>query len=67
MSNRYAQSPELGNYDNSHRALLQAFLSQSVMTFDEMKPVIAAILTAHGEQQKLYGLKRLLTFRFARA
>ncbi|KAF1953492.1 hypothetical protein CC80DRAFT_595711 [Byssothecium circinans] len=41
------QSPDDGNYNHTHRALLQAFLSQPVMTFDEMKPVIAAILTAH--------------------
>ncbi|KAF2644735.1 hypothetical protein P280DRAFT_476738 [Massarina eburnea CBS 473.64] len=36
-----------GNYDHSHRALLQAFMSRSVMTFDEMKPIVAEILTAH--------------------
>lgn len=35
-------------YDNSHRAFLQAFLARSVLTFQDAKPILAAILTAHG-------------------
>lgn len=39
---------EGSNYDNSHRAFLQAFMGRAVMTFEEAKPVLAAILTAQG-------------------
>ena len=35
-------------YNNSHRAFLQAFLSRSTMTFEEAQPVLAAIFSAHG-------------------
>ena len=35
-------------YNNSHRAFLQAFLARSVLTFDEIKPILAAILSVHG-------------------
>lgn len=35
------------NYNNSHRAFLQAFLSKSTFTLEEAKPVLAAILKAH--------------------
>lgn len=37
------------SYDNSHRAFLQAFMGRSVMTLEEAKPVLAAILTAQGK------------------
>lgn len=37
-----------GAYDNSHRAFLQAFFARSVLTFEEAKPILAAILTARG-------------------
>lgn len=41
-------------YTDAHRAFLQAFMAQSVMTVDEMKPIIALALTAQGESpQKL--------------
>ncbi|PVI04867.1 hypothetical protein DM02DRAFT_651302 [Periconia macrospinosa] len=53
MSNRYADSPDPGHYNHTHRALLQAFLSQSVMTFDELKPVIAEILIAHEPDREI--------------
>jgi len=36
------------NYNDNHRAFLQAFIARSTLTFDEAKPVLAAILTAHG-------------------
>ncbi|KAF2204988.1 hypothetical protein GQ43DRAFT_453398 [Delitschia confertaspora ATCC 74209] len=35
-------------YNNSHRAFLQAFLARSVLTVDEIKPIFAAVQTAHG-------------------
>ena len=38
------------HYNNSHRAFLQAFIARSTMTFDEAKPILAAILTEHGMQ-----------------
>ena len=38
-------------YNNSNRAFLQAFIARSTLTFDEAKPILAAILTAHGMHQ----------------
>lgn len=35
------------DYDNSHKAFLQAFLARSVMTLEEAKSILAKILTAH--------------------
>ena len=35
-------------YTNSNRAFLQAFIGRSTLTFEEAKPLIAAISTAHG-------------------
>ena len=35
-------------YDNSHRAFLQAFFARSVLTYEDAKPILAAILSAHG-------------------
>lgn len=35
-------------YNDSNRAFLQAFLARSTLTFDEAKPILAAIFTAHG-------------------
>lgn len=37
-------------YNNGHRAFLQAFFARSVLTFDEAKPILAAIMTTHGER-----------------
>ena len=37
-----------GDYNNSNRAFLQAFIARSTLTFEEAKPLLAAILTAHG-------------------
>lgn len=35
-------------YNNSNRAFLQAFIARSILTFEEAKPLLAAILTVHG-------------------
>lgn len=35
-------------YNNSNRAFLQAFLARSTLTFDEAKPILAAISSLHG-------------------
>ena len=35
--------------NNSNRAFLQVFLARSTLTYEEVKPVLAAILTVHGE------------------
>lgn len=36
-------------YTWAHRAFLQAFHTHGVMTLDEIKPVLANVLTAHSE------------------
>lgn len=36
------------DYNDSHRAFLQAFMARSCMTFREAQPVLAAILSVHG-------------------
>lgn len=38
-------------YDNSHRAFFQSFISRATLTFDQAKPVLAAIISAHGSHQ----------------
>lgn len=35
-------------YNDSNRAFLQAFMARSTMTFEEAKPVLAAIFSARG-------------------
>ncbi len=42
-----------GDYNNTNRAFLQAFLARSTLTFDEAKPIIASILRVHGEPPHL--------------
>jgi hypothetical protein len=37
-------------YGNCQRAFLQAFIARSTLTFDDAKPILAAISTAHGTQ-----------------
>ncbi|KAF2654516.1 hypothetical protein K491DRAFT_717114 [Lophiostoma macrostomum CBS 122681] len=39
-------SEEGSSYDWAHKAFLQAFLSKSVMTVDEIKPILAAVMSA---------------------
>lgn len=41
---------EEGGYTWAHRAFLQAFLTHSVLTVEEIKPVLANILTAHSKK-----------------
>ena len=40
-----------GGYNNTHRAFLQALLARQVMTYEEAKPLIAAIETAHDDSR----------------
>ena len=35
-------------YNNTNRAFLQALLARSTITYEEAKPILAAIFTAHG-------------------
>ncbi|KAL6703337.1 hypothetical protein ACN47E_009755 [Coniothyrium glycines] len=42
---------EGGEYSWAHRAFLQAFQTHSVMTVDEIKPVLANILTVHNPER----------------
>jgi hypothetical protein len=46
--NTMATSMYEGGYNDSNRAFLQAFMARSTMTFDEAKPVLAAIFSAQG-------------------
>lgn len=39
---------EGSSYNDSNRAFLQAFLARSSLTFDEARPILAAIFTTHG-------------------
>lgn len=36
-------------YNDTNRAFLQAFLARSTLTFEQAKPILAAIFTAHGK------------------
>jgi hypothetical protein len=36
-------------YNDSNRAFLQAFLARSTLTYEEAKPILAAIFTVHGK------------------
>lgn len=47
-------SEEGSSYNDSNRAFLQAFLARSSLTFDEARPILAAILTVHGRSPKLF-------------
>ncbi|MCJ1459008.1 hypothetical protein MMC28_009385 [Mycoblastus sanguinarius] len=40
-------------YNNSNRAFLQAFIARSILTFEEAKPILAAIFTAHEKRETL--------------
>ncbi|KAJ9632453.1 hypothetical protein H2203_000858 [Taxawa tesnikishii (nom. ined.)] len=37
--------------DNTHRAFLQAFIARSTLTFEQAKPVLAAVLTADSPER----------------
>ncbi|KJF60762.1 DNA repair protein Nse1 [Coccidioides immitis RS] len=41
------------NYDNSHRAFLQALMARSTMTLNEAKPILAAILSVKDGREVL--------------
>lgn len=43
-----ASNPGASGYNDSNRAFLQAFMARSFMTLEEARPVLAAILSAHG-------------------
>ncbi|MCJ1289359.1 hypothetical protein MMC34_000891 [Xylographa carneopallida] len=40
-------------YNNTNRAFLQALLARSTLTYDEAKPILAAIFTAHEKRETL--------------
>lgn len=44
MSSEYGH---LQDYNNSHRAFLQAFFSRPHLTYEDAKPILATILSAH--------------------
>ncbi|OAX84306.1 hypothetical protein ACJ72_01328 [Emergomyces africanus] len=41
------------SYNDSHRAFLQAFMARSTMTYEEAKPVLAAIFSVRDDQDVL--------------
>ena len=43
-----------GQYNNSNRAFIQAFIARSTLTFDEAKPLLAAIFTANGKNTETF-------------
>jgi hypothetical protein len=48
MSREEIDGEDGGEYTNMHRAFLQAFMARSVMTVDEVKPVLAGVMSANG-------------------
>ncbi|MCJ1355308.1 MAG: hypothetical protein MMC33_005299 [Icmadophila ericetorum] len=40
-------------YNNANRAFLQAFMGRSTLTYEEAKPILAAIFTAHEHRETL--------------
>ncbi|OCK78722.1 hypothetical protein K432DRAFT_383686 [Lepidopterella palustris CBS 459.81] len=46
-----ADAEEQDVYNNSHRAFLQAFLARSVLTLEEIKPILAAVLSAQDRRR----------------
>ncbi|KAJ4305391.1 hypothetical protein N0V90_000922 [Kalmusia sp. IMI 367209] len=49
-----SRSPEAPLYDDVHRAFLQAFFSRSIFTFEGLRPVVAAILTAQEPERERF-------------
>jgi non-structural maintenance of chromosomes element 1 len=43
------------HYNDSHRALLQSFLSRSTLTFADAQPLLASILTVYEDRETLPG------------
>ncbi|KAI9721044.1 MAG: hypothetical protein M1812_002525 [Candelaria pacifica] len=46
-------SAEEEHYNDTNRAFLQAFLSRSILTLKEAKPILAAISSAHDDRETL--------------
>lgn len=51
---------ETDGYNDGNRAFLQAFMAHSFMTFEEIQPVLAAIISAQGTSTSNYQLAILL-------
>lgn len=47
-------------YNDSNRAFLQAFMARSSMTFNEARPILAAIFSAQGIQHKAFPFQILM-------
>lgn len=45
---------EGSSYNDSNRAFLQAFLARSSLTFEEARPILAAIFTTHGPFSSIF-------------
>lgn len=52
-------------YDDSNRAFIQAFMARSTMTFEEAKPVLAAILSAKGIIGSSFRMTHHVLIRFS--
>ncbi len=48
---------EEAQYNDTNRAFLQAFLARSTLTFEQAKPILAAIFTAHGKIRFISGME----------
>ena len=46
---------EESQYNNSNRAFLQAFIARNPLTFEEAKPILASIFSAHGKYMSRNG------------
>ena len=46
---------EESQYNDSNRAFLQAFIARNPLTFEEGKPILASILSAHGKYMSRNG------------
>lgn len=46
---------EESHYNNSNRAFLQAFIARNPLTFEEAKPILASIFSAHGKYMSRCG------------
>ena len=40
---------EESQYNDSNRAFLQAFIARNPLTFEDAKPILASIFSAHGK------------------
>lgn len=48
-------------YNDSNRAFLQAFMARASMTFEEAKPILAAIFSVHGSPPCFLLIMNLVT------